>query len=397
MPVAGLARLRKHQFGRQLVHGTKVAAARAYAMTGVPTVELTWTDPEVDAGSRDPVTAPYRGAAELTASLEFPAVEYDDLPLVMCGFFGGAVEPLGATASKTWTHTPASETIDEPDLFTYEFGDDVVEDWYQLGDGIIESFEFTAPVGLGPLSCSTTWRFGSVSSTGSTDAPVTGTVPTPALAVDTNGAKVYLKDIGVYIADDVAGLTTGLITDAVHSFVFRGSQELDLKRYADGDQSYDIDAYGPGARVLEFEATYAKTPDIVGIDSESDDWMRDQSVIRYIRFKGTSTVEASTGPAVYYSWQVTMPMRYYTREEGTEGGNTTVILNAHAFFDAEDYDKVLESIIVNTLTETELGEAAALLLAAQANAEPKATRTRTRKTSRAKAKPEATPEKAEAA
>ncbi len=354
MPVQGLVRLRKHQFSRQAIFGTKVPATRAYGATGVPSVDLQWTDPEVDAGSRDPVVSPYRGPADLTAPIEFPAIEYNDLPLVMCGFFGGGVAPTGGT-SKTWAHSPASETIDEPDVFTYEFGDDVLTDWYQFGDGIIESFEFTAPVGLGPLSCSTTWRFASVSSTGSTDSPVTGTVPTPGLAVDKNGVKVYLKDIGIFIADAPGGLSGGLIEDALHSFVFRGSQELDLKRYADGDQSFDIDAYGPGTRVLELEATYAKTADIVGTGSESDDWMSDESVIRYIRFVATATVNASTGPDVPYSWSVTMPMRYYTREEGAEGGNTTVILNAHAFFDPDDFDGVLDSIIVNTLAEATLG------------------------------------------
>jgi hypothetical protein len=83
--------------------------------------------------------------------------------------------------------------------------------------------------------------------------------------------------------------------------------------------------------------------------------MSDESVIRYIRFKATATVMASTGPDVPYSWEVTMPMRYYTREEGNEGGNTTVILNAHAFFDPDDLDGVLVSTIIGTLTEAELG------------------------------------------
>lgn len=356
MPVRGIARLRKHQFGRQAAFGTKVPATRAYGMSGTPSVDLQWTDPEIDAGSRDPVAAPFRGPAELTAQLDFPAVEYNDVPLVMCGFFGGGEVPVaGAGDIETWTHEPSSTAIDEPDVFSYEFGDDVLTDWYQFGDGIIESFEFTAPVGLGPLSCSTTWRYGSVASTGSTDSPVSGTVPTPDLSVDTDGVKVYLKDIGIYIADTPGGLSGGLIEKALHSFIFRGSQELDLKRWADADQSFDIDAYGPGTRVLELEATYAKTTDIVGTGSESDHWMSDQSVIRYIRFVATSTVNIATGPDVPFSWSVTMPMRYYTREEGTEGGNTTVILNAHAFFDPTEFEKVLQSVLVCSLPEAELG------------------------------------------
>ena len=52
MPIQGLVRYRKHQFGRQSVFGTKVAATRAYPFSGTPDVELNWTDPEVDTGSR---------------------------------------------------------------------------------------------------------------------------------------------------------------------------------------------------------------------------------------------------------------------------------------------------------------------------------------------------------
>ena len=67
MPIAGFVRLRKHQFGRQPSFNTKVAATRAYPFSGVPTVDLTWTDPEIDVGSRDLVAAPYRGAPDITA------------------------------------------------------------------------------------------------------------------------------------------------------------------------------------------------------------------------------------------------------------------------------------------------------------------------------------------
>jgi hypothetical protein len=58
-----------------------------------------------------------------------------------------------------------------------------------------------------------------------------------------------------------------------------------------------------------------------------------------------------------YSWTVTMPMRYYTREESEIGGNTTVVLTGHAFYDPDDLEGVFTSVIVNTLTSEELGEA----------------------------------------
>jgi hypothetical protein len=351
VPIQGFVKQRKWQFGRQQVFGTKVAATRAYPHSGTPGVDLAWTDPEIDAGSRDPVAPPTRGPADLTAGLDSPVLYYNNLTKLVAGFFGGGEAPTGGGTAKTWTHEPASATTDDPDLFTAEFGDDVLTDWYQFGDGIIESFEISGPEGLGPLSATESWRFGSVASTGSTDSPVTGTVPTPALTVSTTDVPMYLKDGAIYIASTTGGLGAGQVTGALHSFVLRGSQEIDQKRFADGTQNFDISDYGPGARAIELEAVFAKTADIVGTGSESDAWMSDTAVNRFIRLVFTST-EMAEG-ATPYSWTVTMPMRYYTREEGEIGGNTTVTLTAHAFYDATA--GVLDSILVNTLTEAQLG------------------------------------------
>jgi hypothetical protein len=318
-------------------------------------VELNWTDPEVDAGSRDVTVAPYRDAPDLTFPVEIPSLEYNNLPIIMSGFFGGGVEPTGGGTAQTWSHSPASETIDEPDVYTYEFGDDVQTDWYQFGDALLESWEITGPEGLGALTGSLTWRLGSVSSTGSTDSPVTGTVPTADLAVDTEGTIVYLKDMGIYIADNEAGLGAGQVLDALHTFTLRGNQEIDLKRFANADQSFDIDAYGPNTRSIELEATFAKTADTVGTGSESDAWMADNAVNRMVRLAFTSTAFAEG--ATPYSWIIEMPMRYYTREDSEIGGNTTVVLTGHAFYDPDDFEGVFTSVIVNTLTSEELGEA----------------------------------------
>lgn len=313
--------------------------------------------PQGDQGSRDPVSPPYRGASDLTATLTTPALAYNDLPLPHAAFFGGEEVPSGAGAAQTWTYEPTSTTVQEPDPHTYEFGDDVTTDWYQFGDGIVESWEVSGPEGLGPLSMSTTWRFGSVASSGSTDSPDSPVVPTAGLSVATDDAIVYLKDGAIYIASSVAGLAAGQVSDALHSFTLRFTQEIDQKRYANGSQTFDIDAYGPGTRAIELECTFAKTADTVGIGSESDAWMSDSAVNRWVRLIFTSTVNISTGPDVPYKWTVTIPLRYYTREEGEIGGNTTVILTGHAFYDAADLGEVFNSVIVNTLTEDELGEA----------------------------------------
>ena len=361
-PIQGFVRLRKHQFGRQAVFGTNVAATRAYPFTGVPSNDLAWTDPEIDTGSRDPVASPYRGPSELTASLTANALDYNSLPAMLSAFFGGAIVPSSSITAETWSYDPASTTVDELDPFTYEFGDDVVDDWFQLGDGVLESVEFTGPEGLGVLTATMSWRFGSFASSGSTDFPTGASgdpdVPTAGLDLDTNATYVYLKDMGIYIASDPADLDSNQITDALHTFTLRLSQEIDLKRFANGDQSFDIDAYGPGARTIELECTFAKTDDTVGTSSESDAWMSAQAVNRYVSLRFASEVDAESG--VPYSWDWTMPMRYYTRTEGEVGGNTTVVLTGHAFYDpvgsgSGGLNAVVLTEVVNTLTEAELG------------------------------------------
>lgn len=180
MPVAtaGLTRLRKHQFGRQTLFGTNVAAVRAYPFSGTPDANLNWEDPEGDVGSLDPIAAPTRGAADLSAGLSAPSLYYNDIPLMMSGMFGDAVTGAGAGTSKTWTTQPASLTADDIDLYTYEFGDDVLTDWFQFGDGLLESLNFTAPESMGALSADMTWRFGNVRYEGATEAALQ---PVPAV------------------------------------------------------------------------------------------------------------------------------------------------------------------------------------------------------------------------
>lgn len=348
MPIQGFTRSRKHQFGRQGSVGTNVPATKAYAFKGVPSVDLKWTDPDVDTGSVDVTADPAREAPDLSASLTDPRLAYNSLPLALSAIFGGGVTATGGGTAKTWTHDPASVApLDDPDVHTYEFGDDVIGDWYQLGDGLLESYEVSGPEGLGALTTSMSWRFGSVASTGSTDAPETGTVPTPGLDVDTSEAIVYLKDGALYISDDPDYLLANQISDALHLFKLTLKQEWDLKRWANGDQSFDIDAYGRGARAIEIELTFAKTADTVGAGSESDDWMSDLPVARYLGLVFTSKVLAQL-PSTPYSWAVSMPIRYYTRTEGEVGGNTVVVLTGHAFYDPTLFAGIINSVVVGT-------------------------------------------------
>ena len=93
--------------------------------------------------------------------------------------------------------------------------------------------------------------------------------------------------------------------------------------------------------------------DTVGTGSESDKWMSDQAVNRFLGMQFLSTVVAES-PSTYYGWDIALPARYYTRTEGESSQNSVIVLNAHAFYDPDE-DFVFTSELVNTLTEAELG------------------------------------------
>jgi len=323
----------------------------------VPSVDLQWTDPDVDAGSIDPTVAPIRQGDEATGDITDNGLEYNTIPALMAGFFGGDVEPTASGTgglAKTWTHDPSSTTPEDPDPFTWEFGDDVTNDWYQFGDSVVESFEVVFPEQLAAATATATWRFGSVALESSTDQPVTGTVPTVGLSVDTTGAKIYAKDTAIYIASSVAGLGAGQVSDALYTATLRFGGDFDLKRWMNGAQNFDINEIVRASRSIEVEMTFAKTSDIVGTGSESDAWMSDDAVNRYLRLITTSTT-LIPGTAVPYKWTQTMPIRYYTRTEGEIGGNTTVVLTGHAFYDPVDFTGVYTSAVVCDMTNADLG------------------------------------------
>ena len=350
MPIAGFTRLRKHQFGRQASFGTAIAATRAYPLDGTPSIELNWTDPDGDFGSIDNIAPPTRAAADLTAGLSSPKLYYNDIPLLMSGVFGGAVTPAGGGTSKTWTHEPSSLTVDAVDAFTYEFGDDVLDDWFALSDGIIESLTVTGPESMGALTADASWRFGTVRYEGATEAALqpSPTVPTAGLTVDSAATPVYLGNAQLFIDSGAANIGTTQIVDALHSFTLTVTQETDQKRFANGT-GFDLAGYGRGARTIELECQFAKTDDTVGVGSESDAWFSETAINRFVQIEFTSLASTNAGtPAVPYSWTISMPLRYYTRSDGEIGQNSTVTLMGRAFYDTTT-TYAFKSVLVNTL------------------------------------------------
>jgi hypothetical protein len=354
MPVQGFVRLRKHQFGRQSAWGNAEPATRAFPFSGVPSVVLNWTDPEGDFGSIVPIAPPYRLAPDLTANLTAPVVNYNDLPLMLAAALGNDESPTGGGAAKTWAWEILGITAEPFDLFTYEFGDDVLTDWYQLTEGILTQLTFTGPETGGPVTASMNWLFAHVASTGSTDSPVDGTVPTPALSVDANAVPVYVKDMSLFIDSAAGSIGSTQIVDALHNFDLTITVGVDQKRFVNGSQSFDIEEYGRTSMLVEFAATFAKTADTVGTGSESDSWMSDTAVNRFVRLSAESTEMAQTAgtPDIPYSWVIDMPLRYYTREEAEQDGNTTIVLTGRTFLETATLDHALETTVVNTLAAT---------------------------------------------
>ena len=85
-------------------------------------------------------------------------------------------------------------------------------------------------------------------------------MPTPALSVAVDDVIVYLKDGAIYIGDTPYTIESNQITDALYSFTLTAEQEIDQKRWANGDQSFDTDAMVPGARTIELEAAGRRRP-----------------------------------------------------------------------------------------------------------------------------------------
>jgi hypothetical protein len=358
MAVLGLTRLRRHLMGRQAAFGTAVAGTRAYPFSGVPVPDLNWTERGGDFGARIIVAAPYRGIPNLTANLTDDGLNYNDLTAQLSAVLGGAVTPSGAGTAQTWDFLPDYMTSGTPDVYTYERGSDTdgtggnPNDWFQYRDGILTSLVIDSPDdGRGILSSTMNWLFGFARYAGDSDDSLTS-VPSITDVPDTNPTPMFLKDAKVYVNTDPSDIGGYQLTDSVHKFTLTITNEIDQKRYVNGSQAFDLDDYGMGMTTIEASMVYAKTADTVGSGSESDAWFSELAVDRYLQVAFESVAEAEAG--IPYSWMFSMPMRYYTREDGAIGGNETVTLLGRAFLEPTVLEYAFSTELVNTLASGDL-------------------------------------------
>jgi hypothetical protein len=349
VPIQGFVRFREHQWALQGSNSATIStpanpATRVVPLSGVPSVNRNVTFDDVDEGSLDPIQSPYFGALDITETLTGPTM-YDDLPWYLALGVKGPGSPSGATA-KTWTIQASSLTADPVVLVTEEFGDDVTTDWYQLFGGTAESLTFSGELTT-PVETNIGLRFAGFKQTGSTAYPVTGTVPTAALTVDSTPQRVFLDDAEIFINDTAGAIGTTKISDALASFELGIDNTLDQKRYANGSNTrFQIAGYGRGEREITLTAQWHKQSTIVGTGSESDDWMAATPTKRFVELKFTSP-EIITG-STPYSWSVRGAMFYTTREDTEINGNTTVTLTGRFVYDS-DLAYAFRSVVVNTL------------------------------------------------
>lgn len=349
MPIQGFTRFRKRQWGYQgsnsSLIATKATATRVLPWRGVPEVNLNITWPEQDEGSLDPISAPYQTASDITAPVAGP-LNYNDAPYLFASSLVGGVTPTGGT-DKTWVFQPPSLTSSPLGMFTEEYGDDVLTDWWQLLGGIMESFTLTGDQSMGPLMLSGTMRYAQWRSTGSTDHPVSGTVPTAALTVDATPTPIFLGDLELYLNATAGAIGTTKITDAVEGIVLSVGNTVDKKRYANGSNTrFAVAGYGYGGREITLALTLAKTSQTVGVLQENDLWFDDTPAKRFCELRFTSPV-IITG-AIPYSLVIRLPYFYVSRGDAENGNNTQIILTGKAVYDATLL-YAIKATTVNTL------------------------------------------------
>lgn len=346
MPITGHTRHRKIQIGKQSALLTAVPATRVLPYSGVPAVNLGYEADTADIGSIDPIIADYRTSIDATLPMT-GKTNFNDLPYWYAGAFKGGVTPTTSGTAKTWAFQLASLTADDFDYFTLQQGNDNTNNWYQLVGSIVESMNISSPDNLGPFDITGTWRAADAKHKSSADSPVSGTVPTAALSVDSNPVRMFAADTQLFIDDAFGGIGGTQISDAVYAVRFSFTPEIDQKRFMNGSNTrFALAGYGRGPRVIELAVDFAETTQIIGTGSEMDKWFHNTPVNRFVELKTISSSLASAG--IPYSNSLRMPLRYTTSEGGTRDNNTIITLTGRAYYDS-DLGYALRASVVNTL------------------------------------------------
>lgn len=324
MPVQGYTRYRSTQVGKQTVIGTAVAATRRLPMRGPLVINPNWEDPDVDAGSLDPILPPFRTGTDVTASQTGPLAYNDAQIYWAAALVGGVTSTTVSGIARSSVFVAASTTVDPFEYYTMEWGDDVTTDYSRGTGGVIETLSLEYPENLGPVQASVDWRFA---------AGETGTissVPTTGLVLNSNLAWVYAADTEFYINDTAGAIGTTKISDQFHGGTITVTNELDLKRYANGSNTrFAIGGYGRANRTIEAEFRFAKQANSI---AETALWNGTDATLRFVEIKTTSpTLITGTTP---YSHSVRIAGDWRTRTDEDQGGNSIIVLSLKGRYSA---------------------------------------------------------------
>jgi hypothetical protein len=319
MPVAALpgnVRLRAFQLGKQTTFGTPVNATRRFGWRYAPTVDPHWTFPDTDTGTLDQGLPPYRMATDVTGAATGP-LAYDDAPYLYGALVKGSVTP----SSHVWTYQAASTSQDSFEIFSGEWGDEVAADNFAYGDGVLDSLQLVYPEDLGPIQVTANWRFGSVT------YPQTKQV----LSVDASPVWAYAADTSLYINDSAATIGNTQLTNTMHSGTVTISNNLDVKRFANGSNTrFNVAGYGRGLRTFVAEFMFAKST--AGI-AEAAKWLSANATTRYLSVETISPTLVPT-TVIPYSHKLRFAGFWFTRTESTYGtANATITLVCNGYYD----------------------------------------------------------------
>ncbi len=291
----------------------------------------------MDVGSIDPVLPPFRTGIEVTEPLTGP-LQYNDIPTFLAAGVRGSITPTGAGAAKTWAYQALSTTATTLDYFTDEWSDDVTADGCQAFGGIINRIQWGFGPEMGAWDATSDWQFVNV------NRPV---APTGGLSASSNaGTFVYGTDTSFYIDSTAGGIGGTQIVDAVHGFQQTITNTIDVKRFANGSNAvgrFGIVGFGLSAREIMTEITFAKTTEAI---AEVANWFNADSVNRFMEIRNISPTVVP-GSATPFSFNTKIAGRWYTRTDGEQGGNTTIVLGCKAFYDASGLGYTYLGTVVN--------------------------------------------------
>ena len=308
----GNVSFRAYQLGLQTTWGTAVNATRRMPWRFNPTLDPHWTSPDVDTGTLDPAIAPYRMATDITGQITGPLAA-DDASILWALLLKGGESPVNSPAGVyTWDFDPATETADDFEIVTAEWGDEVTGDQFRYYDGVIDNATLTFPQDLGPIQLQADARFGSF------------TYPHTRqdLDIDSSPAWLYAADTRLYINDTAGSIGVTPLVNSMHDASIQIQTNLDVKRFANGSNSnFAVAGYGRGKRLVTTTINFAKSTQAL---QEVADWLNDNPVERFLQMDTTSRA-LITGSS-YYSQRIRFAGHWFTRSEGAVNSNTTAQL-----------------------------------------------------------------------